>query len=235
MSEVAFDSQSGSPAEQSAAAEESAKVEAARAELYDEQVGAPEQGEELILGKYQSTEDLARAYQNLQREYSRVKNGQAPNDPAPEQQEAEGYYEDDDDSEDGADQGGIDPATATAIRASVLEQAGGEAEYQRLSTWAVNNLPAERTEAYNAALASGDQAAIVNSLKGLQYDYMMQNGYEPKLTGGRAPANEARGYTSRYQVTEAMADPRYEKDSGYRQEVERRIAASPDSIFGFQR
>ena len=189
----------------------------------------------MILGKYQSTEDLARAYQNLPREYSRVKNGQAPNDPAPEQQEAEDYYEDDDDSEDGSDQGGIDPATATAIRASVLEQAGGEAEYQRLSAWAVNNLPAERTEAYNAALAAGDQAAIINSLKGLQYDYMMQNGYEPRLTGGRAPANEVRGYTSRYQVTEAMADPRYEKDSGYRQEVERRIAASPDSIFGFQR
>ena len=235
MSEVAFDSQSGSPAELSAAAEESAKVEAARAELYDEQVGAPEQGEGLILGKYQSTEDLAQAYQNLQREYSRVKNGQAPNDPAPEQQEAEDYYGDDDDSEDGSDQGGIDPATATAIRSSVLEQAGGEAEYQRLSTWAVNNLPAERTEAYNAALAAGDQAAIINGLKGLQYDYMMQNGYEPKLTGGRAPVNEARGYNSRYQVTEAMADPRYEKDSGYRQEVERRIAASPDSIFGFQR
>ena len=117
----------------------------------------------------------------------------------------------------------------------MLEQAGGEAEYQRLSTWAVNNLPPERTEAYNAALASGDQAAIINSLKGLQYDYMMQNGYEPKLTGGRAPANEVRGYTSRYQVTEAMADPRYEKDAGYRQEVERRIAASPDSIFGFQK
>ena len=155
MSEVAFDSQSGSPAEQSAAAEESAKVEAARAELYDEQVGAPEQGEGLILGKYQSTEDLARAYQNLQREYSRVKNGQAPNDPAPEQQEAEDYSGDDDDSEDGSDQGGIDPATATAIRNSVLEQAGGEAEYQRLSTWAVNNLPAERTEAYTLRLLQG--------------------------------------------------------------------------------
>lgn len=235
MSEVAFDGQSGSPAEQSAAAEESAKVEAARAELYDEQVGSQNQGDELILGKYQSTEDLAQAYLNLQREYSRVKNGQLPSDPAPEQQDAADYSGDDDDSEDGPDQGGIDAATASAIRTSVLEQAGGEAEYQRLSTWAVNNLPPERTEAYNAALASGDQAAIINSLKGLQYDYMMQNGYEPKLTGGRAPANEVRGFSSRYQVTEAMADPRYEKDAGYRQEVERRIAASPDSIFGFQR
>lgn len=233
MSEVAFAGDAGSPAEVSAAAEESAKVEAARAELYDEAAGTQGQGDGLILGKYQSTEDLAQAYLNLQREYSRVKNGQQPSDPAPQQQESADDY--DDDTEAGVDQGGIDQATATAIRNSVLEQAGGEAEYQRLSTWAVNNLPPERTEAYNAALASGDQAAIINSLKGLQYDYMMQNGYEPKLTGGRAPANEVRGYTSRYQVTEAMADPRYEKDAGYRQEVERRIAASPDSIFGFQK
>ena len=231
MSEVAFTGDSGSPAEQSAAAEESAKVEAARAELYDEQAGSQDQG--LILGKYQSVDDLAQAYQNLQREYSRVKNGQPPSDPPAQQQEAD-QYDEGDGAEDGSDQGGIDAATAAAIHASVLEQAGGEAEYQRLSTWAVNNLPAERTEAYNAALASGDQAAIINSLKGLQYDYMMQNGYEPKLTGGRAPANEVRGFSSRYQVTEAMADPRYEKDAGYRQEVERRIAASPDSIFGFQ-
>lgn len=231
MSEVAFAGDSGSPAEQSAAAEESAKVEAARAELYDEQTGSQDQG--LILGKYQSVDDLAQAYQNLQREYSRVKNGQPPSDTPAQQQEAD-QYDDGDGTEDGSDQGGIDSATAAAIHASVLEQAGGEAEYQRLSTWAVNNLPPERTEAYNAALASGDQAAIINSLKGLQYDYMMQNGYEPKLTGGRAPANEVRGFSSRYQVTEAMADPRYEKDAGYRQEVERRIAASPDSIFGFQ-
>jgi hypothetical protein len=93
---------------------------------------------------------------------------------------------------------------------------------------------ANEQDANNAALAAGDQAAIMNSLKGLQYDFMMQNGYEPRLTGGRAPSNEVRGFASRYQVTEAMSDPRYEKDAGYRQEVERRIAASADSIFGYQ-
>jgi hypothetical protein len=233
MSEVNFTEASGSPAETSAAAAESAKIEAARAELYDEAAGSEQGGDGLILGKYQSTEDLAQAYQNLQREFSRLKNGQPPSDPAPEQQAPVGY-DDTEQDEAAGDSGRIDPATATAIHNAVLEQAGGEAEYQRLANWALNNLPADRTEAYNAALAAGDQASIMNSLKGLQYDFMMQNGYEPRLTGGRAPSNEVRGFASRYQVTEAMSDPRYEKDAGYRQEVERRIAASADSIFGYQ-
>jgi hypothetical protein len=103
MSEVAFTSEAGSPAEVSAAAEESAKVEAARAELYDEASGSQGQGDGLILGKYQSTEDLAQAYLNLQREFSRVKNGQQPSDPAPQQQESVDQY--DDDTEAGVDQG----------------------------------------------------------------------------------------------------------------------------------
>ena len=233
MSEVNFTEASGSPAETSAAAAESAKIEAARAELYDEAAGSEQGGDGLILGKYQSTEDLAQAYQNLQREFSRLKNGQPPSDPTPEQQAPVGY-DDTEQDEAAGDSGGIDPATESAIYNAVLEQVGGEAEYQRLANWALSKLPADRTEAFNAALGTGDQAAIMNSLKGLQYDFMMQNGYEPRLTGGRAPRDEVRGFASRYQMTQAFSDPRYEKDAGYRQEVERRIAASADSIFGYQ-
>jgi hypothetical protein len=216
-------------ATEAALAEEGAKVEAARAELYDETAGQQGQPDGLILGKYRSTEDLAAAYQNLQAEYSRLKNGQAPasqSDPAPEQ------FSSDDTAQPeqvGTDQGGIDPTTAASIRNAVLEQAGGEAEYQRLASWAASNLPSDRTNAYNAALASGDQAAVINSLKGLQYDYMMKNGYEPKLTGGRAPTTEVRGYQSERQVIEAMNDPRYSgasPDPAYVREVERRLAVS---------
>lgn len=228
MSEVNFTEAAGSPAEVAAQAEEFAKVDAARAELYDEASGNEANG--LILGKYRTQDDLAQAYQNLQREYSRLKSGQQPEaEPEPEP-----AVESDESEERDEDLPQVDPQAAEAIRNSVLEQVGGEAEYQRLSSWAVNNLTPERTNAYNAALAAGDQAAILGLLKGMQYDYLMKNGYEPKLTGGRAPSNEVKGFTSRYQVTEAMSDPRYEKDAAYRKDVERRIAASSDAIFGFQ-
>ena len=55
---------------------------------------------------------------------------------------------------------------------------------------------------------------------------MMATGYEPKLTGGRAPTNEVQGYSSEAQVIRAMQDPRYQDDPAYIKEVEQRIAVS---------
>ena len=52
--------------------------------------------------------------------------------------------------------------------------------------WASQNLDEARANAFNEALDSGS-GAILAQLKGIQYDHMMATGYEPKLTGGRAP------------------------------------------------
>ena len=214
--------------ETGAATEESGKVEAARAELLDEASG--EASGELILGKYRSTEDLAEAYKSLQAEYTRLKGGQdSASSPEPIEDEADESTagEDQDKPEGGERQ--LDPSTVEAIKQSVMEQAGGEENYKRLATWVAGNLPAERVNSWNQALANGDKAQIVSVLKGLQYDYMMANGYEPRLTGGRAPSTEVRGYTSEAQVIEAMNDPRYSgsnPDPTYIKEVERRIAVS---------
>ena len=224
MPEVNFtEAPGGSPAEVAADNAEAAKVDAARAELVDEQ----QQSEGLILGKYQTTEDLASAYQNLQREYSALKNGAA--DPTPAEPTAETAAEPEASE---PDQGGLDPATVAAIQQSMFEQVGGQAEYQRLASWAGQNLEPSRTDAYNAALATGDQGQILNALKGLQYDYMMSNGYEPKLTGGRAPTMQVQGFKSRYEIQQAMSDPRYANDSEFRAEVERRVGATDNALFG---
>ena len=209
-------------------AEESARVDAARVELVDEALGNTTEDSGLILGKYQTTEDLAEAYQSLQREYTKLKSGQpaAVSEPA---EEAEATEATEEQVEPAAQESGVDPAVAGRIQQSIFDQAGGEAEYQRLATWAAQNLPASRTNAYNEALATADEGAIMNALKGLQYDYMMKNGYEPRLTGGRAPSNEIRGYESEAQVVAAMKDPRYTGDNpdpAYIKEVERKISVS---------
>ena len=213
-----------SPSEVAAVAEESAKVEAARAELYDEATGASEG--ELILGKYQSVDDLANAYQSLQAEYSRLKGGAAQQE---EQPAAEVEQEDDDDEDEEEPQPQITTERAQQIRERIMEQAGGDQQYQRIAGWASQNLPEERLTAFNNALNSGDEGAILNQLKGLQYDFMMSNGYEPKLSGGRSPSSEIKGFSSEAQVVEAMNDPRYSgsnPDPAYIREVERRIAVS---------
>lgn len=226
MPEVNFGDSAVTAAEVEAQAVEDAKVEAAKAELVDE----AQQDDGLILGKYETQDDLIAGYQNLQRELSRLKNGEG--DPAPTEPEPTPAAEQSEpEPEAPADQGGIDAERAAAIRGKVLEQAGGEAEYKRLANWAANNLSADRTNAFNDALAKGDEVSILNALKSMQYDYMMKNGYEPKLTGGRAVASDAEGFKSRFQITQAMSDPRYQHDAAYRKDVERRIAASSDSLF----
>ena len=184
--------------------EEQGKIDQARADLYDEaageQPGAPE--ENLILGKYQSQADLVDAYKNLQRENERLRTGEV------EQPEEQGYDNDNDD--DSGNQ--LTAEDAGRIRDNVFNQVGGQERYQALMGWAVNNVDEARTQAFNAALQSGNEGAILSQLKGIQYDHMMATGYEPKLTGGRAPSNEVQGYSSEAQVIRAMQDPRYQDD-----------------------
>lgn len=226
MPEIITGQDDSSSYEASGGTDEAARVEAARAELYDEANGIESGTGELLLGKYRSADDLAEAYKSLQAEYTRLKNGGET--PEPETIEATSDNVDDEESEQPqAPQ--IDEAKATAIQQRVLEMAGGEDGYKRLANWVAGNLPADRVNAWNDALAQGNEAQIVTALKGLQYDYMMANGYEPRLTGGRAPSNEVRGYSSEAQVVEAMNDPRYSGDNpdpAYIREVERRLAAS---------
>ena len=70
----------------------------------------------------------------------------------------------------------------------------------------------------------------MQALKSIQYDHLMSNGYEPKLTGGSAPAMEVRGFQSEAQVVQAMNDPRYSgpnADPAYIREVEQKMAVNP--------
>ena len=198
--------------------EEQAKIDQARSDLYDEAAGnqpaAPE--DNLILGKYQSQADLVDAYKNLQRENERLRTGEV------EQPEI-----DSPDREEEQEQGNqLTAEDAGRIRDNVFGQVGGQDRYQALMGWAANNIDEARTEAFNDALQSGNEGAILSQLKGIQYDHMMATGYEPKLTGGRAPTNEVQGYSSEAQVIRAMQDPRYQDDPAYIKEVEQRIAVS---------
>ena len=112
------------------------------------------------------------------------------------------------------------------------EQAGGKEKFERLTAWAKDNCSTDQINAYNEALNTGDQYIILNALKGIQYDYMMSNGFEPKLARGRAPTQDVQAFRSRYEYQAAMNDPRYGKDTAFTKDVERRIYASPDELFG---
>ena len=232
MSDAAYLADNGSPEQVAADAAEAAKVEQAKAEVYEERAAAPPDnlsGENnLILGKYQSQEELVNAYQNLQREYTKLKGGDGQVDSVPEPEPQATQEAPAPQSDPGSELS--DEAIAT-ITSTLFETAGGESEYQRLATWASNNLDGDRINAFNDALTKGDVVGSVNALKAIQYDFTMRNGFEPQLTGGRAPANDVKGFSSRYEITQAMNDVRYANDSAFRREVEARMAATPDSLF----
>jgi len=218
--------QDGSFEESSALAEEAAKVEVAKGQLYDEATqSTDDSGDGLILGKYQTVDDLAQAYQSLQAEYSRLKGG------VPQQQTAEVSTEDNTEQEPEQEQPQQPEVSEreAQIYQNVLDQAGGEQQFERLARWAGQNLDPSRLNAFNAALEQADEGVIMSLLKGLQYDFMMNNGYEPRLSGGRAPGNDVKGFASEAQVIAAMNDPRYSGDNpdpAYIKEVEKRIAMS---------
>jgi len=218
--------------EEVAAQEEAAKIEAARVELAEEE--AANNG--LILGKYESTDDLAAAYQNLQREYTRLKDGsvdQSEPTPEPVAESEPETGEPATESETEAERGdALNPEQLASITNSLYEQAGGQQQYASLTAWAKSNCSQDQINAFNEALGTGDQYIILNALKGIQYDYMMGNGFEPKLTGGRAPTQEVQGYRSRYEVQQAMNDSRYQNDEAFRRDVERRISVTPNELFG---
>ena len=212
----------GSPDEVAAVQAEEAKIAAAKAELTDEANAG------LILGKYKDVDDLAEGYKNLQREVEKLRSGQRTEpEPVVEQQEPV--------QEEAPAVTAEQQQQADDIMQAVMEQVGSADKYQQLGTWAKNNLDAARLNAFNDTIGAGNKEAILTAVKGLQYDYMMSTGYEPRLTGGRAaPQEEVKGFSSRYEMTAAMSDPRYSKDSAYRSEVERRMAVTPNDFFGFK-
>ena len=220
----------GSPEQVAADQAEAAKIEQARGELLDEATG----GGELLLGKYKDVDALAEGYKNLQREIEKLK-GNAPSEPTPEATPEPVQQEQVAPEPQTAELSAEEQRNVDDIMEAVMSQVGSAEKYQQLGTWAKSNLDESRLNAYNNAVNSGDKGQILTALKSLQYDYMMSTGYEPRLTGGRAaPQEETKGFSSRYEMTLAMSDPRYQKDDAYRKEVEKRMAVTPNSFFGFK-
>ena len=210
--------------DEQASIDEAAKVEQAKQELVDERTG---EESELLMGKYGSTDELISAFKALQGEYSRLKGGvtQAEPEPQPESQPEPQALQ------PPVQQQAVQQEQANAVVEAIFQQTGGEQKYHAMASWAAKNMDQAAVESFNAAIRSGDKDRAISAVKGMQYDYMTQTGYEPRLIGGRAPVSEGpKGFTSEAQVVAAMADPRYQngpmQDPAYVKEVEARLIAS---------
>ena len=101
---------------------------------------------------------------------------------------------------------------------TVYNSAGGEAEYNRLTAWAAENIPEEKLDAFNSIIDNGQTVAIQMAVQALRSEYENQEGYEGRMLQGKA-GRATDAFRSQAEVVAAMSDPRYDRDEAYRQDV----------------
>tara|TARA_B000000565_G_scaffold164355_1_gene124338 strand:- start:13 stop:810 length:798 start_codon:yes stop_codon:yes gene_type:complete len=102
---------------------------------------------------------------------------------------------------------------------SVMNAAGGEANYNEIVEWAASNLSDRQIDAFDSVVDSGNPAAIGIAFQGLQSAYQEANGYEGRMLQGKAPSSSGEVYRSQAELVAAMGDPRYDTDPAYRADV----------------
>ena len=109
---------------------------------------------------------------------------------------------------------------------SVMNAAGGEANYNRVVEWAASNLDNRSIDAFDSVVDSGNPAAINIAFAGLKSRYEEANGYEGRMLSGKAASSGGDLYRSQAELVAAMSDPRYDTDPAYRADVIERLELS---------
>jgi hypothetical protein len=114
--------------------------------------------------------------------------------------------------------------------ATIQESIGGAGNYEAMAEWASENLADGDLDAFNDIVEghSVEQARV--AVKGLYAQFQAAGGKGPALVQGSTSGDAGvKPFGSTAQVTEAMRDPRYASDPAYREQVEKRMSVS--SIF----
>ena len=117
------------------------------------------------------------------------------------------------------DGGGESPDLTDAEMNQVYNSAGGEAEYNNLTTWAAQNLDEAKMDAFNDIIDRGNATSIQIAVAGLRAEYENQEGYEGRMLTGKAAKSSGDIFRSQAEVVQAMNDPKYDRDPAYRQDV----------------
>ena len=196
--------------------------------------------------KFKSAEELSKAYNELEKQFSgRQKEETKPTEAKEEvkQNSLDKYYNEfaetgelTDNSYTELAKQGLDKKlvdsyiegqklVADTNTKQVQDVAGGKVEYSELVDWAGKNLSEAEQKVFNDMVDSGDVETAKFAVQGL----MSKANVNPKqqsLFEGTSDVISPDAFTSVSQVTDAMNDPRYEKDPTFRKEVEQKISRS---------
>ena len=103
---------------------------------------------------------------------------------------------------------------------SIKNSVGGDQSYNQVIQWASQNLNQTEIDAFDSIISNGNAEAIQLVVNGLKSRFDSANGYEGRmLTGKGASAAPVDGFRSQAELVAAMADPRYDNDPAYRNDV----------------
>jgi len=232
------------------------EYEAQQAAVQPEQSALPSDGEpddrpEWLPEKFNSPEDLAKAYSELQGKMSSRETTEAEEvNEAAEQVITEAGLDFDALSSEYWENGGLSEesyevlqeagiprelvdqyaqgqeALLESTRQQVYGSVGGEDNYESMLGWATDNLDDGAIDAFNTAVNSGDMNQTMMAVQGLQARYSADATVEPSRTVGGQPVTGGASYRSVAEMMQDMNDPRYQNDPAFRADVEQKLSRS---------
>jgi hypothetical protein len=224
-------------------------------QLKEDEEPAEEERPEWLDEKFESPEEMAKAYKALQQKMSKPKaekKESAKTEEASAPEATTGAIEDarnefaengelSDKAFDSLEKAGLprsfveqyiagQQAMSVQQAATIQESIGGAGNYEAMAEWASENLADGDLDAFNDIVEgqSVEQARV--AVKGLYAQFQAAGGKGPALVQGSTSGDAGvKPFGSTAQVTEAMRDPRYASDPAYRENVEKRMSVS--SIF----
>jgi len=200
--------------------------------------------------KFQSPEDLAKAYSELERRQSQPQEkSEATQEEAKEAVESAGVDfqaltdewadngELSQESYDRLEKAGIpndivdsyieaQSARMEVAQSRVYESVGGQEAYQSMVSWASGSLTEAEIDAYNSAVNSNDTAQVDLAVNGLKSRYSLSEGQEPATSISGNVSSPGGAYRSLGELMEDMQSPKYRDDSAFRSDVEAKLARS---------
>lgn len=122
--------------------------------------------------------------------------------------------------------GTVQQSEINAIKGTV----GGEEAYNDMLDWARTNLNADEISDFNAVTGTGNVAAIKFAVDSLGNRWKSDVGYEAPLVTGKGASSRALSYRSNAELSRDIADPRYQNDPAFRQDVEAKLSRSKDLL-----
>ena len=211
-----------------------------------------EQKPEWLPEKFKSAEELAKAYSELEKKFS-SNNKEVKEQPKNkfEEVKSEGFSLDKYNDEY-VEQGGLSDKSyqelaklgltkdivdgyiegqksiAQSYQTQIYNEVGSQEQYQELVSWASQNLSEQEVASFNDIVSNGSVEAMKLAVRGLMATAGMSksNPQKQELFEGDSDVFSSDAFRSIAQVTQAMNDPRYEKDPAYRKDVTDRLAKS---------